>query len=51
MWLIPEIFWILTRERFPSEETINKALNLADQLGINKTLLSVTDQKNCPANH
>jgi len=43
-----QILWILTRERSPSDATINLALAVIDKNGLNKNKLRLTDQSNCP---
>ncbi|KAL1464542.1 hypothetical protein WDU94_004175 [Cyamophila willieti] len=40
--------WILTREKFPSLEVMEKAYTVLDQNRINRNLLIRTDQNNCP---
>ncbi|XP_050344333.1 apolipoprotein D-like [Nymphalis io] len=41
--------WILTRERDPPVETLEKAYAAADKNNINRTYFLRTDQKNCPS--
>lgn len=40
--------WILTREKFPSLEVMERAYAVLDQNHINRNLLIRTDQNNCP---
>ncbi|KAI9560119.1 hypothetical protein GHT06_014129 [Daphnia sinensis] len=42
-----QIAWILTRDQFPSTETINTALAVMASNGINQNKLEITNQKNC----
>ncbi|KAI5713263.1 hypothetical protein M8J75_014979 [Diaphorina citri] len=40
--------WILTRDKFPSLEVMERAYAVLDQNNINRNLLIRTDQNNCP---
>ncbi|KAL3286332.1 hypothetical protein HHI36_000840 [Cryptolaemus montrouzieri] len=41
--------WILTRERNPSTDVVQKAYAVFDRLNLDKTQLQKTDQSNCPS--
>jgi len=44
-----QLLWILTRERFPSTNTLEKALNVVRQRNLDESRLSVTEQRtDCP---
>ncbi|KAG5872376.1 hypothetical protein JTB14_018028 [Gonioctena quinquepunctata] len=46
--LVTEVAWILTRERNPPKDLIEKAYGVLDSQGISKKFLQKTNQVNCP---